>query len=160
MILKIKCTIFLKQLYYVYYNTKSKSATKGITVVCFYLNLEDQKKLNFLIKFFFFHENKIEKLVNYLFESCCVNVCTKLYHYGNLPIYYNYQALEPTKELEGYKCINMRIAQHTPSIFYNRALNPCFVYAFVITTSLHFCGFKLKKTTLHFLLPLYVFWCV
>lgn len=92
----------------------------------------------------------------------CLNLVVQMYaqsfyHYGNLPIYYNYQALEPTKELEGYKCINMRIAQHTPSIFYNRALNPCFVYAFVITTSLHFCGFKLKKTTLHFLLPLYVF---
>ncbi len=79
----------------------------------------------------------------------CLNLVVQMYaqnfyQYGNLPIYYNYQILEPTKELEGCKCINMRIAQHTPSIFYNRALNPCFVYAFVITTSLHFVALNSK----------------
>jgi hypothetical protein len=34
---KIKCTMFLKQLYYVYYNIGPKSAPKGVIVVCFHL---------------------------------------------------------------------------------------------------------------------------
>jgi hypothetical protein len=38
------------------------------------------------------YEEHIEKLTNYPFESCHVDVCTKLLYYGNLPIYYNYQS--------------------------------------------------------------------
>ncbi len=33
---KIKCTIFLEQLYYIHYNTKPKSASKGFTIMCFH----------------------------------------------------------------------------------------------------------------------------
>ncbi len=34
---KIKCTILLKQLYYMYYNMRPKSAPNGVTVMCFHL---------------------------------------------------------------------------------------------------------------------------
>jgi hypothetical protein len=33
---KIKCTILLEQLYYIYYNIRLENAQKGITVVCFH----------------------------------------------------------------------------------------------------------------------------
>ncbi len=33
---KIKCIIFLEQLYCMYYNTRPKSAPKGVTIVCFH----------------------------------------------------------------------------------------------------------------------------
>ncbi len=33
---KIKCTILLEQLYYMYYNTRPKSVPKGIAIVCFH----------------------------------------------------------------------------------------------------------------------------
>jgi hypothetical protein len=34
---KIKCTMLLEYLYYMYYNTWPKNAPKGVTVVCFHL---------------------------------------------------------------------------------------------------------------------------
>ncbi len=34
---KIKCTIFLQQLYYMYYNIRPKNAPNGVTVMCFHL---------------------------------------------------------------------------------------------------------------------------
>jgi hypothetical protein len=36
---KIKCTILVEQLYCIYYNIKSKSAPKGVTIVCFHPNI-------------------------------------------------------------------------------------------------------------------------
>jgi len=33
---KIKCTMFLEQLYYMYYNTRPKSAPKGVIIVYFH----------------------------------------------------------------------------------------------------------------------------
>jgi hypothetical protein len=34
---KIKCTMLLEQLYYMYYNTRPKNAPKGISVMCFHI---------------------------------------------------------------------------------------------------------------------------
>ncbi len=33
---KIKCTILLVQLYYIYYNIRPKNAQKGVIVLCFH----------------------------------------------------------------------------------------------------------------------------
>jgi hypothetical protein len=61
-----------------------------------------------------FHEEKIKKLVDSPFGSYGVDVCTKFLHYGDFPIYYNYQILGLIKELEGCGCIvDMKIAQQT-----------------------------------------------
>ncbi len=63
-----------------------------------------------------FHEEQIEKPVDNPFGSHGVDVCTKLLHYENFPIYCNYQILGPMEELEGYRCIvNTKIAQQTPT---------------------------------------------
>jgi hypothetical protein len=61
-----------------------------------------------------YHEKEIEKLVDNPFKSHGVDVCTKLLHYGDFPIYYSYQILGLTKESKGYRCIvNTKIAQQT-----------------------------------------------
>jgi hypothetical protein len=44
-----------------------------------------------------FYQKQIEKLVDSPFGSCGVDVCTKLLHYQNFHVYYNYQILGPTK---------------------------------------------------------------
>jgi hypothetical protein len=36
LISKIKCTIILEQLYYMYYNMKPKTTPKGVIVMCFH----------------------------------------------------------------------------------------------------------------------------
>jgi len=48
------CTMLLGQLYYMYYNIKTKSAPKGITVVCFHpiVYINHKKLWKFSINFF------------------------------------------------------------------------------------------------------------
>ncbi len=43
-----------------------------------------------------FHEEEIEKFIDCPFGNGHVDVCIIFLQYGNLPIYSNYQILEPT----------------------------------------------------------------
>ncbi len=54
---KLKCTILLKQLYYIYYDMRPKSAPNGVIVMCFHpkyllFNIFLYLKLIFLINYF------------------------------------------------------------------------------------------------------------
>ncbi len=74
-------------------------------------NVEDERCF-----FNVFYEEQIEKRVDNLFRSHGTDVYTKFLHYGDFPIYCNYQILRSTKELEGCICIvDTKITQKTPT---------------------------------------------
>jgi hypothetical protein len=62
------------------------------------------------------HQKQIEKPIDSPFGSHGVDVCTKLLHYGDFPMYYNYQILGLVEKSEGCRCVvNTKIAQQTPT---------------------------------------------
>ncbi len=61
-----------------------------------------------------FMKSKLKKPIANPFGSCGANICIKLLHYGDFPIYCSYQILGLTKELEDCRCIvDMKIACKT-----------------------------------------------
>jgi len=84
-----------------------------------------------------FHEEQIEKPVDNPFGFHGVDVCTKLLHYGDFPIYCNYQILGLTEESKDCRCI-------IDTKLHNKTLNPkpCF-FICILVTSLHFLVFVL-----------------
>jgi hypothetical protein len=101
-----------------------------------------------------------EKRAHCLSRSCCANVCTKflsLWKPSHLLQLSNIGTNKRIKWLQVHKHENCTTY---PSIFYKKALNPCFVYAFVIITSLHFVALNSKVQLCTFFCLCIVLVCV
>ncbi len=61
----IKCTMLLKQLYYMYYNTRPKNAPKGFIIVCFHLIVFSLYVFDILNIYYQLHSQDHQMLHNY-----------------------------------------------------------------------------------------------